>query len=122
MSTTKKWGSGAILIAFVALAILRFDLVVDIRHYPAKVVAVQRLPQMGIHSRAVLVELGQGQRVIWTHDRYVETHIGAKVCVVQRQYLLRSFVRYALQLSAYCPGLKPVRRSGDSRAAMSPGD
>ena len=122
MSATRTWGSGAILISFVALAILRFDLVIDTRHYPAKVVAVQSLPQMGIHSRAVLVKLGEGQRVLWTHDRYIETQVGAKVCVTERRYLLRRFVRYALQLSAYCPGLKMVRRSGDSRPAMSPGD
>lgn len=122
MGATRTWGSGAILVSFVALAILRFDLVIDTRHYPVKVVAVQSLPQMGMHSRAVLVELGEGQRVIWTHDRHIETHVGAKVCITERRYLLRKFVRYALQLSAYCPALKMVRRSGDSRPTMSPGD
>jgi hypothetical protein len=121
-SATRGWGLGVLTLAFVALAILRFDVIVSVRYFPAKVVAVQNLPQMGLHSRAVLVDLGDQKRVIRTHDRYVNALVGAKVCVSERRFLFRSFVRFALAMSTFCPGLKIRAPTGDRRPALSPGD
>jgi len=116
------WGLGAVTLAFVALAILRFDMIVSVRYFPANVVTVRYLPQMGLHSRAVLVDLGDQKRVIRTHDRYVNTLVGAKVCISERRFLFRSFVRLALEMSTYCPGLKTRVPTGDGRPVLSPGD
>lgn len=122
MGGVGRWGGAVTVAAFLALAILRFDLIVEIRRASAKGLAVQNLPSLGLHSRAVLVDLGDRTRVIRTHDRYVATHIGAKVCIAERRYLVRSFSRFSIELSSYCPDLGPMRQSGDSRTILSPGD
>jgi hypothetical protein len=121
-SAKTGWGLGAVTLAFVGLAILRFDMIASVRYFPAKVVVVQDLPQMGLHSRAVLVDLGDQQRVIRTHDRYVRTFVGAKICVSERRYLFRSIVRFTLEMSVYCPGLQTRTPAGDGRPALSPSD
>lgn len=118
------WRSGGVFVsvAFVGLAILRHDLVVDVHYRPAKVVQVQYLPHLGFNWRAVLVDFGDDMRVIRTDARYLTTDIGAKVCIAERKFLLRRFTRYALALRSQCPGLKVLSGPADGVPAMLPGD
>jgi hypothetical protein len=121
-SANKGWGLGAVVIAFIGLAILRFDLIVSVRYMPAKVVAVRYLPQFGINSRAVLVKLGERERIIRTSSVYVRTDIGTKVCVGETAYLLRTFKRYSLAMRSFCPGMAVLVPQGDGPPVMLPGD
>lgn len=117
-----KWGSITVAAAFVGLAVLRFDVIVEVRYDQAKVVSVQYLPQLGLHDRAVLVDLGTEKRVVRTESFHPETNIGAKVCVGERSYLLRQFKRYSLALPTFCPGMKVLTRSDVGPPVMLPGD
>jgi hypothetical protein len=117
-----KLGGVAVAAAFIGLAILRFDVIAEVRYVPAKVVSVQYLPQLGLSYRAVLVDLGKEKKVIRTNSYLVVSDIGAKVCVAERRYLLRSFSRYSLESRSYCPGMKILARPIDGPPVMLPGD
>jgi hypothetical protein len=117
-----KWGSITVATAFVGLATLRFDVIVEVRYVPAKVVSVQYIPQLGLHYRAVLIDLGTEKRVVRTGSFHPVTNIGAKVCVGERSYLLRKFKRFSLALPAFCPGMKVLTRPDDDPPVMLPGD
>jgi hypothetical protein len=117
-----KLGGVAVAAAFIGIAILRFDVIVEVRYVPAKVVSVQELPQLGLHARAVLVDFGKEKRVIRTYSFHPATDIGAKVCVAERSFLLRRFKRYSLAQRAFCPGLKILARPVAGPPALLPGD
>jgi hypothetical protein len=101
-----RLSGGAVIAAFLLLAIFMFDPTVEVRYFQAKVLAVQYTPQFGLNARAVLVDLGEQDRVIRTRNWQVETRIGARVCVSERKFLLRGSRRYSLTLPFYCPQLR----------------
>ena len=115
-------GLGLAAVAFLALVILRFDLIVSVRYMPAKVLSVRYLPQFGINARAVLVDLGEEERVVRTSSVQVSTDIGARVCVGETAYLLRRFKRYSLALRSFCPGMTVLVPPVDGPPLMLPGD
>jgi hypothetical protein len=114
-SSAKGLGLGAVVLAFILVAIVRFDVVVSVRYLRAKVIAVRYLPQYGTHYRAVLVNLGDRDRVIHTSSFDVRTDVGAKVCVGDTAFLLRRF-------KSFCPGMTVLAPPVDGPSVMLPGD
>jgi hypothetical protein len=102
------WRQGAVVmtIAFIGIALFRFDLVMSVSYRPVRVVHVQVVQGGQAPLRLVTVEMGNGRRNLLTGDPFIATPAGALVCLGETRMLLRSWTRYSLQHSAYCPGIR----------------
>jgi hypothetical protein len=108
-----------ILALFFGIALIRVDLVMEVSYQAARVERVQVGPVGRWHQqRKVIVRLGDAYRVITTSDPLIPTPVGDLVCVAETRMLLRSFTRYGLAYSVYCPGL---RRGANPAAGQTAG-
>lgn len=107
------------VLAFLVLALIRFDLVTDVTYQRGIAVAVVPVTGKSLVDRMVIVRLGEWQRGLYTSDPYLHVEVGGPVCVSKRRMLLRRWQRYALVLQGYCRNRGPVTFSPLSHSAPS---
>ncbi|MEZ5720613.1 MAG: hypothetical protein R3D59_02305 [Paracoccaceae bacterium] len=95
-----------LLVGLVAL--VRWDQVTTVRYRQVPVVSVQQVPGGDMAERAVIVDLGERQRLVRTGDWMILAEPGGQVCISERQLLLRRYVRVSLALPGYCGPLRPA--------------
>ncbi|HCQ66299.1 MAG TPA: hypothetical protein DIU07_14610 [Rhodobacteraceae bacterium] len=92
----------AVMLLVSAVALVRWDQVTAVSYRRVPVVSVQQVPGSDMSVRAVVVDLGDRQRLVRTGDWMIRAQPGARVCIAERQLLLRRYVRVSLALAGYC--------------------
>ena len=106
-----------VMLLVSAVALVRWDQVTSVSYRRVPVVSVQQVPGSDMPVRAVVVDLGDRQRLVRTGDWMIRAQPGGQVCVAERQLLLRRYVRVSLALPGYC-GRLPIAPKG---TGVSPG-
>ena len=109
--------SVTIMLLVSAVSLVRWGQVTSVSYRRVPVVSVQQVPGSDMPVRAVVVDLGDRQRLVRTGDWMIRAQPGGQVCVAERQLLLRRYVRVSLALPGYC-GRLPTAPKG---TGISPG-
>lgn len=108
--------AAAVILLVAVVALVRWDQTLSVSYRRVPVVSVQQVPGGDLPERAVVVDLGERQRLVRTGDWMIRAEPGGEVCIAERQLLLRRIVRISLELPGYCgrlpaappiPGLTP---------------
>lgn len=97
----------AVMLLVSAVALVRWDQVTSVSYRRVPVMSVQQVPGSDMPVRAVVVDLGDRQRLVRTGDWMIRAQPGGTVCIAERQLLLRRYVRVSLALPGYC-GRQPA--------------
>ncbi len=92
----------AVMLLVTGVAVVRSDQVTAVSYRRVPVVSVQQIPGSDMVTRAVIVDLGDRQRLVRTSDWMIRPAPGGQVCVAERQLLLRRYTRVSLVLPGYC--------------------
>ncbi len=92
----------AVMLLVSAVALVRWDQATAVSYRRVPVVSVQQVPGSDMPVRAVVVDLGERQRLVRTGDWMIRAEPGGQVCIAERQLLLRRYVRVSLALPGYC--------------------
>jgi hypothetical protein len=106
-----------LIFAFLGLALLRFDLRIEISYQPATVLDIRTLSGQSALNRVVMVRVDGQIRLLRVTDLHIKTVVGHQVCVEKNRFLLRGWTRYGLELPYYCPSLRGQKPSGLSSPA-----
>lgn len=107
------------VLAFLVLALIRFDLVTDVTYQRGIAVAVVPVTGKSLVDRLVIVQLGEWQRGLYTSDPYLHVDVGGPVCVSKRRMLLRRWQRHAVVLQGFCRNIGVYSVSPLSHSAPS---
>lgn len=97
-----------IMLLVGVIGLIRWDQQMSVSYRRVPVVSVQQVPGSDLPSRAVVVDLGDRQRLVRTGDWMIRAEPGGQVCIAERQLLLRRYVRVTLALPGYCGRLPPA--------------
>lgn len=101
----------AVTLLVGAVALVRWDQVTSVSYRRVPVVSVQQVPGGDMVTRAVVVDLGERQRLVRTSNWMIRTRPGEQVCIAERKLLLRRYTRVSLALPGYCGNLPAAPRS-----------
>lgn len=107
------------VLAFVGIALFRWDVVTEVEYREALVLEVIQVPGKSMSDRLVVVDLGDRPWPLRTSDPYLRLREGEQACVAKRRMLLRRWQRYSLELSGYCFGARRLKPAPLSRNAPS---
>ena len=109
MDAVWKWVMSHWLLEAVAVMLLvggvglaRWDQVTSVSYRRVPVISVQQVPGGDMASRAVIVDLGERQRLVRTSNWMIRTVPDEQVCIAERTLLLRRYTRVSLALPGYC--------------------
>lgn len=100
--------AATIMLLVGVVALIRWDQTLSVSYRRVPVVSVQQMPGSDLPARAVVVDLGDRQRLVRTGDWMIRAEPGGQVCIAERQLLLRRFIRVTLALPGYCGRLPPA--------------
>ena len=98
--------AATILLLVVLVALILWDQGASVTYRRVPVVSVQQVPGNDLPSRAVVVDLGDRQRLVRTSDWVIPAEPGGEVCIAERQVLLQRLVWISLAFEGYC-GRRP---------------
>lgn len=101
-----------VMVLVSAVALVRWDQVTSVSYRRVPVMSVQQVPGSDMPVRAVVVDLGDRQRLVRTSDWMIRAKPGGQVCISERQLLLRRFVRVTPALPGYCGRLPAAAPPG----------
>lgn len=119
---TRHWllEAVAVMLLVGAVGLVRFDQVIEVSYRRVPVVRVDQVPGGDLVERAVVVDLGDRQRLVVTTDWMIRARPGVPVCIAESRLLLRRYTRVRLALPGYCGPLPPSGEGPAMSASPSP--